>query len=121
MLLLFLSRCRRRGRSRPARADAGLHVCSCCRSDFVVPVAWEGSDETHWWIRLRCGECGHVHEVTVEDDVAQRFDRALAEGMGALRAVVASNDRKAMECDLETLIGALRYDLIEASDFEACD
>ena len=29
--------------------------------------------------------------------------------------------RKAMEHDLETLIGALAYDLINASDFEPCD
>jgi hypothetical protein len=24
-------------------------------SDFVVPVDWEEADDTHWWIRLRCG------------------------------------------------------------------
>lgn len=121
MLLLFLSRRRRRARSRPARAGAGLHVCSCCGSDFVVPVEWEEADDTHWWIRLRCGECGHVRQVTVEDDVAQRFDRALETSMVALRAAVASIDRTAMEHDLDTLIGALRYDLIDASDFEPCD
>jgi hypothetical protein len=96
-------------------------VCSCCRSDFVVPVDWDEAGDTHWWIRLRCGECGHVREVTVEDAVAQRFDRALEASMGTLRAAVASIDRKAMEHDLDTLIGALRCDLIDASDFEPCD
>ena len=99
----------------------GLHACSCCRSDFVVPVDWEEADDTHWWIRLRCGECEHVREVTVEDDIAQRFDRALEASMVALRAAVASIDRKAMEHDLDTLIGALAYDLINASDFEPRD
>ena len=99
----------------------GLHVCSCCRSDFVVPVDWEEADDTHWWIRLRCGECEHVREVTVEDEVAQRFDRALEASMVALRAAVASIDRKTMEHDLDTLIGALAYDLINASDFEPYD
>jgi hypothetical protein len=121
MLFIFLSRRRRRARSRPARRGAGLHVCSCCRSDFVVPVAWEEADDTHWWIRLRCGECGHLREVTVEDVVAQRFDHALEASMVTLRAAVESSDREAMEHDLDTLIRALRYDLIDASDFEPCD
>ena len=62
-----------------------------------------------------------MREVTVEDDVAQRFDRALETSMVALRAAVASSDRKAMEHDLDTLIGALRYDLIDARDFERRD
>jgi hypothetical protein len=121
MLFLFLSRRRRRARSQPARRGAGLHVCSCCRSDFVVPVDWEEADATHWWIRLRCGECGHVREVTVEDDLAQRFDRALDARMATLRSAVASIDREAMEHDLHTLIEALRRDLIDASDFEPCN
>jgi hypothetical protein len=109
MLFLFLSRRRRRARSHLARPGAGLHVCSCCRSDFVVPVDWEEADDTHWWIRLRCGECGHVREVTVEDVVAQRFDRALEARMATLRAAVVSIDREAMEHDLHALVGALRY------------
>jgi hypothetical protein len=109
MLFLFLSRCRRRVRSRPDRPGAGLQVCSCCRSDFVVPVDWEEGDDTHWWIRLRCGECGHAREVTVEDVVAQQFDHDLEARMATLRAAVASSDRKAMEHDLHTPIGALRY------------
>jgi len=96
-------------------------VCSCCRSDFVVPVDWEEADATHWCIRLRCGECGHAREVTVDDFVAQRFDHALEASMVTLRAAVASIDREAMEHDLDTLIAALRSDLIDASDFEPCD
>jgi hypothetical protein len=109
MLFVFLSRRRRRARSQPARPGAGLQVCSCCRSGFVVPVDWEEADDTHWWIRLRCGECGHVRDVTVEDDVAQRFDHALEARMATLRAAVASIDREAMEHDLHALTGALRY------------
>jgi hypothetical protein len=119
MLFLFLSRRRRRARSQPARP--GLHVCSCCRSDFVVPVDWEEADDTHWWIRLRCGECGHAREVTVEDVVAQRFAHDLEASMATLRAAVASIDREAMVHDLHTLTEALRYDLIEASDFKPCN
>ena len=94
MLFLFLSRRRRRAGSQPDRPGAGLQVCSCCRSDFVVPVDWEEGDGTHWWFRLRCGECGHAREVTVEDVVARRFDRALEAGMAALRAAVASSDAR---------------------------
>jgi hypothetical protein len=108
MLFSFLSRRRRRAGSQPDRPGAGLQVCSCRRSDFVVPVDCEEADDTHWWIRLRCDECGHAREVTVEDVVAQRFDHALEARMATLRSAAASSDRKAMEHDLHTLIGALR-------------
>ena len=93
-------------------------MCPACRSQSVVPVDWAPADATHWWIRLRCGECEQTREVTVPDDVAQRFDRDLATSMVAMQEAVAAIDRKAMQQALNTLQGALRHDLVDASDFE---
>ena len=114
----FFRRRHRREACPPAWPGTGLQVCPACHSRFVVPVDWETADDTHWWIRLHCGECEHVREVTVADDVAQRLDRDLRADTAALERMVAALDRQAMERDLETLIGALRHDLVDPSDFE---
>ena len=65
-------------RPRPRRAGADeLIRCARCGSDFVSPVDWAEHDETSWWIRLRCGECGETREVVVSQEIADRYDRAL--------------------------------------------
>jgi hypothetical protein len=64
-------------RQRPDDSSTGLTDCPLCRSDFVVPVAWEPVGEDRWWIFLRCGECGISRDVTVLDEVAQRYDSEL--------------------------------------------
>jgi hypothetical protein len=117
MRFLFFRR-RRRAACGPAPQCRWLRVCPACQSRFVVPVDWEDPDERHWWIRLRCGECGHVREVTVADDVAQALDRELHADTAALEQMAAALEREAMERELETLVGALRHDLVDPSDFE---
>ena len=99
------------------RPRAALHVCPDCRRDCVVPVDWHTADDDHWWLRLRCGECGGTCELTVTDDEAARFERDLAVGMATIRGVVAALDRESMEHELTTLVAALQRDLIDASDF----
>ena len=49
----------------PARPqpDSALIVCATCGSDFVSPIEWADHDETNWWMRLRCGQCGEFREV----------------------------------------------------------
>jgi hypothetical protein len=112
---LFNHRSRRPG---PApRAGAALRLCPSCRSDCVVPVDHRAADDDHWWMRLRCGECGSGREVTVTNDEAQHYDRALSKGMAVITGVADKLDRESMEHELATLISALRHDLIDASDF----
>ena len=36
-------------------------------------MIWQESGDAHWWMLLRCGECGREREVTVGDEVATRF------------------------------------------------
>jgi hypothetical protein len=117
MMLFWLFNRRSRTPGRPVETGAGLRMCPSCRSDYVVPVDHRVADDDHWWMRLRCGECGSAREVTVTNDDAQRYDRALSKGMAVITRVAEKLDRESMEHEFTTLISALRHDLIDASDF----
>jgi ribosomal protein S27AE len=95
-----------------------LVVCHRCGSDFVNPVAWHEDSQTHWWIRLRCGECGLVREVEVTDEAAQRFELELDRGVRKIAASLARVDRERMIADADTLTAALELDLIGPNDFQ---
>jgi len=56
----------------------------------VVPVSWHELNETDWWIRLRCGECGFVGEDAVSNEEAERFDAELDGGMAKIASRLAS-------------------------------
>jgi hypothetical protein len=83
----------------------------------VNPVLWHESDDTHWWIRVRCGNCGCVREVIASDDEAQRLDRDLRPGMTKIAAAATKLERQRMRADLGTLTRALERDLIAPDDF----
>jgi hypothetical protein len=70
----WLSRALNRG-SHPN--EENLHHCAACGKDFVNPVDWEPVTPETWWMRLRCGECHVWREVTVTNQVAERFDLEL--------------------------------------------
>ena len=69
---------------------ARLIDCPRCGSDFVNPVTWHEEGASHWWIRLRCGQCGVVRDVEkVSNDEAAHFERALDRGVADIAATVA--------------------------------
>jgi len=70
----------------------------------VTPVDWHEHDESLWWIRLRCGQCGLVREVEVTDVEAARFDQQLDRGVADIAAALARNKRDGGEA----LMAALR-------------
>jgi hypothetical protein len=94
-----------------------LVVCVGCGADFVIPVSWHEQDEVHWWIRLRCGECGLVRDVDVTDEEAKRFDGELDRGVAKIAAVLLRLDRERMIADSDALTVALERDLIDPGDF----
>ena len=108
----------RRLRRRRAAADS-LTRCATCGSDFVTPVDWAERDGATWWIRLRCGECGETREVVVEQDAADRLDRALDRGCDAIAATFDRMDRERMTAEVEAFATALGLDLLDAADFGA--
>jgi hypothetical protein len=94
-------------------------LCALCRSDFVTPVDWSEHGETHWWIRLRCGECGETREVVVPQDVAHRYDRELDRTSEPIASTLSRMERERMAADVDAFATALRLDLIDAADFGA--
>ena len=100
----------------PAAGARRLVDCAECASDVVNPVRWSESDDTHWWIRLRCGDCGHVREVIASDEEAQLLDRDLQVGMTKIAATAIKLERQRMRADLVTLTRALERDLIAPDD-----
>jgi hypothetical protein len=99
------------------RADARLVVCGACRSRLVNPVNWHESDESHWWILLRCGECEWTREVVVTDDEAKRLERDLKPGLDEIARAVERLDRERMLCEADRFAAALQRDLIGPADF----
>ena len=81
--------------------EESLVTCRGCGASMVVPVAWRECDGAHWWMYLRCGECGHRREVVVTDADAQRYECALDSGVA----------------EIERALEQINRDLIDAGDF----
>jgi hypothetical protein len=66
---------------------------------------------------LRCGECETWREVTVTNAIAQRFDVELDRRLDVIARTWNKIDRQRMAAEMETIIGALRRGLLDATDF----
>jgi hypothetical protein len=93
--------------------------CPACEADRVCVVDWDETDDTHWWIRLRCGECELWRDVVATDDEAAELDRALNAQAAVIRRAVAALDLERMAAEVDVLVAALKRDLIDPSSFAA--
>jgi hypothetical protein len=98
-------------------AHSRLTSCDACGSRIVNPVAWHEHDESHRWVRLRCGACAWSREVIITDADAKHLELDLAEGLEEIATTVARLDRERMIREAEVFIAALRRDLIGPADF----
>ena len=100
------------------RPDRGSDLVKCpnCRAEAVSPVAWEDEGDA-WRASLRCGNCGHRREVTLDDHGACELDRALDRGAYQIARTVRRLERRRMLAEAEGLSVALERDLIGADDF----
>jgi hypothetical protein len=103
--------------ARRRRKPTDLETCLMCGADFVNPVDWEPVDEDGWWMLLRCGECDTWREVTVSNEVANRFDLELNRRTDILARALDRIDRQRMVAEVETMILALRHGLLDPADF----
>ncbi|HET9740751.1 MAG TPA: zinc ribbon domain-containing protein [Solirubrobacteraceae bacterium] len=72
-----------RFRKRPRRVDA-LRRCPECGGRLPCPMSREPAGDEHWWVRLRCGDCGAWYEVTISNERARRFDAEFDADMRAI-------------------------------------
>ena len=103
--------------SAPLPADANLTFCRSCGSDSVSPTAWTDQGKAGWWMHLRCGSCEASREVEVSDAAAKRYDADLNRGTREIAAALWSVEREQMAQQADALATALRFDLLDASDF----
>jgi len=114
----MFKRPRRRHGRHAARPDpTRLDVCTSCDADYVHPVEWHESDDEHWWMLLRCGECWAEREVNVGDGIAKRFDISLNAAEEEIKRAVARLDAERMATEVEVFTAALERDLIGPVDF----
>ena len=105
------------GRRKPDPVVDELEVCLLCGRDLVYPLAWHEAGRTHWWVELRCGECGALREGFFPDEAMERFDRRLDDGQ---REIAREADRMHLSWrsdEADAFAAALDRDLIEAHDF----
>jgi hypothetical protein len=107
----------RRARAATSRPDTGLQVCSGCHADHVHPVEWHESGEDHWWMLLRCGTCRGESEVTVSNDVAERYGRDLDDALEVIARAARVLDAERLAREADAFAKALERDLIDADDF----
>lgn len=106
-------------RSPRRRKGDPLRRCAECRSRLVCPMNWAEHDDAHWYIALRCGECGHCWDAIVADARAARYDIELDRDRSTITRALHRLDLERMAIDAETFAVALARDLIEPADFTA--
>jgi hypothetical protein len=97
--------------------DVPLHVCQACRRDFVHPTAWKDEAGRARRVYLRCGACGHAREAVVGPDGEKLLTRALDKRFGMIAEAADRLEQELMARWVDEFAGALRHDLIDASDF----
>jgi DNA-directed RNA polymerase subunit RPC12/RpoP len=102
-----------------ARRASALHVCGSCGKDFVNAMQWDPLDDDHWYMLLRCGNCGRAHAAVVANKCADEFGRALDAGCAVIAGDLQELQRDAMTAWTKVFREALDRDLVDASDFVA--
>ena len=92
--------------------------CPVCRGRAPCPIQWEPAGDDHWWIRLRCGACGHWYETTISNERAKRLDAELDADAAAIRHAAERTDHERMSGEIETFVAALRCGAITPDDFD---
>lgn len=102
-------------KSQPIEA---LHLCPCCGSEMVQPLAWEqAGSRTSWRVWRRCPECDwrtdQIHTEAAIEAYDEQLDRGAHELLAELRELQHAN----MTELVATFVAALDADLIGADDF----
>jgi uncharacterized Zn finger protein len=80
-------------------------------------MEWETYGADHWFMWLRCGNCGHRMEVIVDNDRAAALDVLLDRQQAEIARAARAMEAERMSVEADKFISALRRDLIEADDF----
>jgi hypothetical protein len=102
---------------RETSQPAEMHVCPCCASELVLPVAWDEVGASHWDVALRCPNCEWLGGGVYDEDAVERFDEILDRGTETLVHDLRRLMRANMEDEIERFVGALNADALLPEDF----
>jgi hypothetical protein len=100
-----------------SQPTAALHLCPCCGSGMVQPLAWEpAGGRTTWRVWRRCPECDWRADGVYDEAAIEAYDELLDRGAHELAAELRELERANMAELAETFVAALDADLIGADD-----
>lgn len=105
--------------TRPGKLEEGLLVCGACRSRLVYSADCEEHGRDHWYLELRCADCGGRNRVLFDVEMLDEFDCELDRAEAEIEADLAFLIRANMADYVTRFISALEAGAIEPEDFTA--
>ena len=105
--------------TRRGKLDEGLLVCGVCRSRLVYPADCEEHGRDHWYIELKCADCGGHESARFDLETLDALDRELEQAEAQIEADLACLTRANMADYVTRFISALYAGAIEPEDFTA--
>ena len=103
--------------ARPGELVEGLLVCGACRSRLVYPADCEEQERDHWYIELRCPDCGGRERASFDVEMLDALDRELDRAEAEIEADLACLTRAHMAEYVTRFVSALDAGAIEPEDF----
>lgn len=92
-------------------------VCRWCQRSYACADDWTATDDEHWRVRMRCGQCGYEREVLLSNTAAARLEERLAADMDAIARDAARLDAERMADEVEAFLADLRAGRVAPADF----
>lgn len=105
--------------ARRAELYDGLLVCGGCGSTLVHPEDCEEHGRDHWYIELKCADCGGREWARFDVEMLDQLDRELARAEAEIEADLARLTRADMADYVARFVAALDAGAIEPADFTA--
>ena len=104
---------------RPGKLDDGLLVCGACHSRLMYPADCEDHSPDHWYIELKCPDCGGRQWGRFDVEMLDALDRELGRAEDEIEADLTRLTRANMADYVTRFVAALDAGAIEPEDFTA--
>ena len=105
--------------TRPGKLDEDLLVCGTCRSRLIYPADCEEHGRDHWFVELKCPNCGGCQWARFDVDMLDALDRELDQAEAEIEADLECLTRANMADYVTRFVSALDAGAIEPEDFAA--